>query len=528
MARFPAHKIIYNWDGAPHSYSETPQSMQAFLEKVYAPLEDTQVGALFWSVGDQQPRWSNEPSEEVGQARYGSTAAYTNAENAHRMLERGENPHTSMIARGRELGLEVYASIRMNDNHFGGAQLSDLSALYKAGKVTAMRYEHPEWLLGERTSEWFALSWNMAIPQVREQKLAHIEEVCRRYDWDGVELDWQRHAFHFPDDEGYRLRYLLTDIQRAVRRLTDELGRQRGRPFYLTARVSSSLEMCRHTGFDVGVWVEQGLVDALMPAGGAVTDASVDVAGFKALCAGSEVAVYPGFDSNLPDPFVGPEEPEEKDRLRTRAIASRYHRAGADGIYIFNWHADRDLKRPLLTQIGSTETLKGTDKIYAATHRFVQRQGDWRGAYRIDRLWGEVPVDLMPVTSGSGPVIVLELAEDLGARQPQRVELRLRLDEWLKEDRLQILWDGEGLPAPQIEYCPLEKAKPAGGAFPLLPRWRRLADVSSAVWMRWDLTVGHITEGPHRVQVVLEERHAQMDCPLVLTDVEVVVAYAET
>ena len=104
----------------------------------------------------------------------------------------------------------------------------------------------------------------------------------------------------------------------------------------------------------------------------------------------------------------------------------------------------------------------------------------------------------------------------------------MRLDEWLKEDRLQILWDGEGLPAPQIEYCPLENAKPAGGAFPLLARWRRLADVSSAVWMRWDLTVSHITEGPHRVQVVLEERHAQMDCPLVLTDVEVVVAYAET
>ena len=36
--------IIYNWDGAPHGYSGVPQSMEAFLEKTYAPLEDSQVG----------------------------------------------------------------------------------------------------------------------------------------------------------------------------------------------------------------------------------------------------------------------------------------------------------------------------------------------------------------------------------------------------------------------------------------------------------------------------------------------------
>ena len=36
--------IIYNWDGAPHGYSAVPQSMDDFLDKVYAPLIDTQVG----------------------------------------------------------------------------------------------------------------------------------------------------------------------------------------------------------------------------------------------------------------------------------------------------------------------------------------------------------------------------------------------------------------------------------------------------------------------------------------------------
>ena len=85
-------------------------------------------------------------------------------------------------------------------------------------ELTDMRAEHPEWLLGDQTSEWFALSWNMAVAEVREQRLAHVREMLR-YDWDGIELDWQRHAFHLPEEEAYRLRYVLTDLVRAVRLL---------------------------------------------------------------------------------------------------------------------------------------------------------------------------------------------------------------------------------------------------------------------------------------------------------------------
>ena len=47
MPRPPDYGIIYNWDGAPHGHSEVPQSMEAFLEMMYAPLADTQVGAHF-------------------------------------------------------------------------------------------------------------------------------------------------------------------------------------------------------------------------------------------------------------------------------------------------------------------------------------------------------------------------------------------------------------------------------------------------------------------------------------------------
>ena len=46
MQRPPDYGIIYNWDGAPHGYSAYPQSIEQFLDKVYAPIADTQVGPL--------------------------------------------------------------------------------------------------------------------------------------------------------------------------------------------------------------------------------------------------------------------------------------------------------------------------------------------------------------------------------------------------------------------------------------------------------------------------------------------------
>jgi hypothetical protein len=531
MPERPQYRIIYNWDGAPHGYSPAPQSMAAFLEKAYAPLEDTQVDALFWSCGGQGSRWPSEVLEFIGEAegrRYKSASAYTGTENIRQMYDRGEDPQEALIQRGHELGLHVYASIRMNDNHFGGAQVDDLGSLLRANRVEALRAEHPEWLLGDRTAEWFALSWNMAIPQIRQRRYDHVEEVCQVYDWDGVELDWQRHAFHFPEDEAYRLRYALTDLQRAIRRMTENLGKERGRPVYLAARVAGSLETCRRIGYDVPKWVDEGLVDILIPAGNAVTDASIDVAGFVEICEGTDVAVCPGYDSNLPDPFVGPEEEGEKDILRTRAIASRYHRAGASGIYVFNWHANRDSKRPLLTTIGSTETLAGTDKIYAATHRFVQREGAWRGAYRVDRIYGEVPVPLYQTQTGDGPTVTLDVAEDFDARPAAALKLRMRINDWLDGDAVQVWWADAELPAPEIGYCRLDNPNPPGGAFQPPPRWRTIGDWSTAVWLCWDFDPSQVATGKQSVRVALRQRNAQVDAPLILTDVELVIRYKGT
>ncbi len=514
MPKPPSYGIIYNWDGAPHEYSVYPQQMNDFLAKMYAPMENTQVGAHFWCVGADHATWKSKVIERLGdQGYYGEAYGYNTAENAVAMFDRGEDPFAAAINRGHELGIAVYASVRMNDNHHGGAQPQDMPSMDKSG-VTKIRRDHPEWLLGKDTYDWFALSWNMSIPEVREYRYKHVEEVCRLWEWDGIELDWQRHAFHLPDDYGYRLRYALTDLQRAIRRLTDELANKRGRPFYLAARVASSLEMCRRTGYDLPTWIDEGLVDIIIPAANAATDPDIDVAAYKELCKGTDIVVYPGFDGGLPDPFVGPEDNKTKNILRTRAIASRYHKNGADGIYVFNWHANKESRRDLLTSIGSAKTLRKKDKIYTATHRFIHKQGEWRWAYHNDRLLGQVPVPLKRTLTGDGPTIPIQVADNFKIDIPESLELRVRLEQWVNGDIVHVSWDDKELRNAQVNY-----SDNIGNL--------NISDFSSAVWLRFALTPDQANEGEHNVKVVLEKHNPKVRHDIVVSDVELVVKFPQ-
>ena len=93
----PQYRIIYNWDGAPHGYSPTPQSLDSLLDKAYAPLIDTQVDALFWSGGGQGARWPSDVLDFIGEAqgrRYQSAGAYTSTEIIRQMYDRGDCPRS--------------------------------------------------------------------------------------------------------------------------------------------------------------------------------------------------------------------------------------------------------------------------------------------------------------------------------------------------------------------------------------------------------------------------------------------------
>ena len=516
--------IIYNWDGAPLHYSEFPQSQEQFLEKVYAPIADTQVGAHFWSVGGHETEWPTESLEYTGDSVgrvYDSVLAVRHDEGVRAMFERGENPYQAMVERGHELGVDVYCSVRMNDNHFYGILPRDMAKTVRHG-LTQIRKDHPEWCLQpEDVPEQRGIgSWNMAFPEVREHRLQYVTEACRQADWDGVEIDWQRHPFHLPEHDGYRLRYTLTDLQRAIREMTDRIADERGKPFYLAVRVAATMESCRRIGYDLETWARDGLCDIVIAAGGSGTDPDTEVEAFRDLLDGTGIKLYAGYDTD------GRQDAKRLVPYRTWqhawlwATAAGHWDRGVDGVYAFNWHADSQTRRDLLTTIGSRETLNGKDKIYAAIHRGPPAGGDAAaGSGLNDRIYGETAVVLYRTLTGDGPLFHVSVHDDVvsesSAGRLVGTELHVEIEHFAPGDRVAVTLDGNELGGPAICNVAAEA--------PNVPE-----DVAENSWLVWSLSPEQAARGRHEVKVLLLERDARIRSELVVAHVEIHVRYKGT
>ena len=524
----PPYRIIFNWDGTAHGFSEYPQSIDQLLGMAYAPLEGSQIGALFWCIGEDEAKWPSENIPVIGDAEgchYGSVKSMRRAEGIRAMFERGEDLYGEMVKRGHDAGVHVYCSIRMNDNHFWSDPTrseqplapEDMAKTVRPG-LSQMRKDHPEWVLGVGNApRWAATSWNMAIPEVKEYKLKHITEACQQADWDGVEIDWQRHAFHLPEHDAYRLRYTLTDLQRAVRRMTDQIARERGKPFHVAVRVGASLETCRRIGYDVETWIKEGLCDTIATNANSGTDPGVEVEEYVKLVDGTGIKLYPGFDSHGVSGQGHLIPSGQWLEGWYSGLAKSYYDRGAEGIHIFNWHRLHRARRSLLATIGSPETLKRKNKVYTSVVRHIRARSEIRyGAERDDRLLGEVPVTLYHTLTGDGPRFHIrvhdDVVEEAEAGALKSAELQVELEHFSPHDQVEVTLDGEVLGQPAVRNVAAEDPN-------------EIADVDENTWLVWQLKPKQADRGTHEVQVVLIERNPRIRAPIVVRYVEIWVNY---
>ena len=511
----PQYRIIFNWDGDSLAYGEHPQTTEQIVEQTFAPLEGTQVDAMFWSIGSHEALFPSGALERAGERSgrvYNSVRAMRHDENVWNLFDKGENPYQAMVARGHELGMHVYVSMRMNDNHFYNTRPQEFK---KLNKGTKLRQDHPEWLLdvADVPEQRGVGSWNMANPGVREHKLSYIREACAQADWDGVELDWQRHPHHLPQFDGYRLRYVLTDLQRAVRQMSDEIAAAKGHPFHVAVRVATTLESCRRIGYDIPRWAQEGLCDIIIGAGGSATDPGFEVTEFKRHTDGTGIRLYAGFDSTYR---------QEANRLISHAqwrdgffsaTATRCLDQGGDGVYCFNWFPRNDDWSALLNSMGTLESLQGKDKLYSTLRRGPTYL-DGVGPNAVnDRIYGETAVVLFPTLTGDGPSFTLAMHDDVVAEAANITALQLHIEiaHWAPEDAVEVSLDGATLGSPAIRDVAENDQTPP--------------NVSENKWLVWDLEPGQIAKGPHRVKVVLVNRDRRINVPLTIDHVDLHVRY---
>ncbi len=338
------YRLIFNCDG--HAVCKDAEGdVDQWIENLFGPLENSHVEALFWcdGAGGNTANYRSDVLEPTGK-RSGTPRPWIK-----KLLDQGYDPPRIVVREAKKRGLDVFYSFRINDIHDS----------FTPDELATFKVDHPEWLIGERkygdvTS--FPTSLNFAVPEVRELKFRVIEEIFRKYDFDGLEIDFLRGAPYFLPGEEEKNAHLLTKLLRRIREHLNERGRQRGRSIRLAVRVEGSLASCRMDGFAVADWIEQGLIDYLILGSGVI---DIEVEKFKKLAAPKGVLVYPclyGWPSGY---YPIPAE-------LAVGLALNYWQQGADGLYLFNWfpHTKNNSEKtafymaPLLRQLGDPATLR--------------------------------------------------------------------------------------------------------------------------------------------------------------------------
>ncbi len=357
-------RIIFNNDGNEAVARMTRPSAEDFLKCRTTGLIGSQVDSIFYCSTDGFGTFKH--LTKVGQLFTLRMEPHPDNQ-LQAMAEKGLDPLKIITDFGKQHGMEVFWSFRMNDVHDHSA------APFQAARFhfNKLKTEHPEYLMGTpqkrpKYGGWSAVDYGRA--EIRDLAFRYVEEICRDYDVDGVELDFFRHPVffrattrgeHATDEQLAEMTALL----RRIRALADEAGQKRGRPILIAVRVPDSVEYCRAIGLDIEHWLADDLLDLMIVSGYfQLNDWDYSVA----LAHKYGVKIYPSLDeSRVKD--------ETAKKMRSTALAYRGRAAnvlsaGADGVYLFN---SFDPSSPGWRELGDPKLLAKLDKDYFASIRGV-------------------------------------------------------------------------------------------------------------------------------------------------------------
>lgn len=353
-------RIIFNNDGNETAWAASATS-EAVQRVNVTGLVGSNVDTMFYCTNHGFN--NNSHNTKVSEMAYVTGAGVpddpTQANIFKALIDQGTDPLKIMCEFSRRHDIEMFWSFRINDEH--AAWVPDMRTQYVK--------DHPDHLLGTPEAPpprgpWCGVDY--AVPAVRDQAFAMIEEVCHEYDVDGVELDYFRQLTCFKKQAwGEPLDQadcdMMTDLLRRVRAMMDQVGAKKGRPLLLAVRVPDSVEFAQALGLDLMTWLGDELIDIMVPGGYFwLNPWKVSVK----LGHDHGVPVYPSLDGSR----LGAFEPEAGEIRRGddayRAHAADAFHAGADGIYVFNFNYFRDPAHLIWRQLGDPQVLAEQDKLY--------------------------------------------------------------------------------------------------------------------------------------------------------------------
>ena len=439
-------RLILDDDGDLVYDPEAAKGAEAFLGVRLRPVLGTPVDSIAWCI-----MWGI--AQGPGQTRYWQT------QQQDRPLNEAIHDPTPVMVEGiHRHGLEVFGSIRMNDTH-------DAFGMPEGKLVYPPKVAHPEWLLGEQSQKgspfttleaamWSGL--NFAMPEVREDRLWWVRHTAENYDLDGIDLNFFRMPWYFKPGEQEAGASLMNDLIQGAHRIVRKVSESRQRPLLLGVRVPGTLEACNRIGLDVETWLEQGWVDRML-IGGGYTVFTNPARELVKLGHRHDVPVYPCINCGLK--VFGSDE-------TMRGAAANIFSAGADGIYLWNYHYRQvpmlAYGRPVPEAYGLLEDIQSASSLQFRDKRFGVDYIQDIGPYAIASHLGQLPLELSRGNPGPAVKVELPVGDDLeaagGADRPGSVRLDLDIEGLNRGERIAGRLNGEELA--------LEAVEPAGADAP--------------------------------------------------------------
>lgn len=439
---FRPRRIIYNNDGCDALYfpKAKPLTVEGFLAERTSAIAGSQVGAIaYCTISSGFSNFTHRT--RLGTILNGPPPPDTGAQAINltqTLIDLGTDPLACVVDFCHEHGLEAFWSMRMNDTHDVEHRPDRPYFLYPPLKVG-----HPEWLVGDVArptpyGRWSSVDY--ARPEIRDLAFAFIDEVCRNYDVDGIELDFFRHLCYFrsvahggvaTDAE----REAMTDLFRRVRAMTEEVGLQRGRPVLVAVRVPDSTGFCRDLGLDLERWLRDGLLDIL------ITTCYFQLNPWEysvGLGHRYGVAVYPC----LSDSRVTGETRFRRGSLESyRGRAQVAWAAGADGIHVFNSFNPR---AALWSELGDPATLFAKNKLYFHTDRDGSADSWLRDGERYRATPRLTPAHSQSLNPDAPLVLKLPVGEDVTAAREKGAAavLHLEMPSVQRPDQVRVTFGG--------------------------------------------------------------------------------------
>lgn len=273
---------------------------------------------------DDQPVLKHIPVEQVRTFRQ-------RLDSAKRLADMGVDFHARAFARCRHHGLGAWMTMRMNDVHGCMDQDSPLLSTFYKGQRAAnqLRTQY-------RDTSWMdrALDWER--PEVQEHYFKLVQEQLKRFDFDGLELDWMRFCYHFRPGREMAGGRVITDWMCRVRTACDAAAKSKGHPIMLGVRVPSRPETARKLGLDAVAWAKEGLIDLVVPTPfWATCEFDMPMQEWHRLIGGTKVQLAGGVEIRYQPVPNGPATMMTAE-LATGAALSVLH-GGADQVYLFNY-----------------------------------------------------------------------------------------------------------------------------------------------------------------------------------------------